>query len=584
VTAANTAVNGAGAVLALSTIESYGRSGGNSKVPTKDEYIAAGVTAMTATILGAVNSSLLADSANAADTTAKVQAIVDAYVVVVANADGTADNYDTNLTQQEYKALGVTGVDNLAKLSLLGDVLDAKVFADVNSLSKLQALADAAGLVINAAAGAASPTVAQLESLGISGVTEANLQDVLTSIAASADDGSAVDTLAELQALITAVPPTVTITDDEAGTGNIAGGSITYTFTFSKAVTGFDAEDVIVTNGEKGTFTAVSANVYTLVVTPTAGFEGNVMVNVAKDVATDAAGNNNTAATESVQAVDMKAPTVAITDDQDGTGYIVGGPITYTFTFSEDVLDFDRLDIVLANEAGSSAVTGGDFAGSGSTYTLTVTPPTGKGNLTVDVNAGAATDVAGNSSTVAATNTQPYVPAVIDLDTLGKLIKPVQVEGKWYYFWDKNGDGSADSGDQQTHNALDLIFNENVSGVTGGNGVTTDVFRYATINGVKLALPTLGASFTGNKNMNGTAVSSPDQSNDTYNDLLAIWDAHNGNGTGVGGDGTPVGWYSEVGYWSATPADSGHASIGLSYGDVGAVDDAVLNYVALEVV
>ena len=108
--------------------------------------------------------------------------------------------------------------------------------------------------------------------------------------------------------------PGVTINDDEAGTGNIAGGDITYTFTFDEPVTGFAIGDITVANGTKGTFTAVSSTVYTLVVTPTAGFEGNVTVDVAAGVVVDAANNGNTAATGSVQAVDMKAPGVTIND------------------------------------------------------------------------------------------------------------------------------------------------------------------------------------------------------------------------------------------------------------------------------
>ena len=60
-------------------------------------------------------------------------------------------------------------------------------------------------------------------------------------------------------------------------------------------VTGFTAAGISVVNGTKGLFTAVSSTVYTLVVTPTAGFEGNVTVDVAGSVAIDAAGNNNSA-------------------------------------------------------------------------------------------------------------------------------------------------------------------------------------------------------------------------------------------------------------------------------------------------
>ena len=87
---------------------------------------------------------------------------------------------------------------------------------------------------------------------------------------------------------------TVTITDDEAGTATIAGGSILYTFQFSEMVTGFDAADITVVNGAKGTFTAVDGDTYTLVVTPMAGFQGILAVGVAAGVAFDAAATPNT--------------------------------------------------------------------------------------------------------------------------------------------------------------------------------------------------------------------------------------------------------------------------------------------------
>lgn len=67
--------------------------------------------------------------------------------------------------------------------------------------------------------------------------------------------------------------PTLIITDSVGGTG-VTNHAVTYTFTFSDAVTGFDAGDITVTNGTKGVFTAVSSTIYTLVVTPTASAQG----------------------------------------------------------------------------------------------------------------------------------------------------------------------------------------------------------------------------------------------------------------------------------------------------------------------
>ncbi|MCC9057314.1 Ig-like domain-containing protein, partial [Neisseria gonorrhoeae] len=112
--------------------------------------------------------------------------------------------------------------------------------------------------------------------------------------------------------------PSVAITDDTANA--IATGPVTYTFTFSEPVSGFDASKVTVSGGTKGVFTALSASTYTLVVTPAANSTGNLTVDVSAGAGQDAAGNLSLAAAQAVQAYDTSAadtakPSVAITDD-----------------------------------------------------------------------------------------------------------------------------------------------------------------------------------------------------------------------------------------------------------------------------
>ena len=103
------------------------------------------------------------------------------------------------------------------------------------------------------------------------------------------------------------------ISDNKAaGTINSADGTITYTFTFSQNVTGFTADDITVLNGSKGRFAALSAKVYTLAVTPDAGEEGNITVNVAAGVAVDANANPSRAAAQAVQGFDTRSPLVVI--------------------------------------------------------------------------------------------------------------------------------------------------------------------------------------------------------------------------------------------------------------------------------
>ena len=165
--------------------------------------------------------------------------------------------------------------------------------------------------------------------------------------------------------------------------------------------------------------------------------------------------------------------------------------------------------------------------------------------------------------------------SVIDLGSYGKLIAPVQVEGAWYYYWDRSGDGTNAGVDYTTHDVLDGIFTSTLSevnaGTTGTGTDTTDLIRYANLNGVKVALPTHGGALLGVNAVTGfqtgTAVgASPDRldgsnaTNATYDDLLAIWDAYNGTGTGININGTPSGWQNDY-YWSATPSAFGHAGV-----------------------
>ena len=89
-------------------------------------------------------------------------------------------------------------------------------------------------------------------------------------------------------------------------------------------------------------------------------------------------------------ALDTTAPTVTIS----GPAGPINGAFTATFTFSESVTGFEITDIVMHNASRSN------FAGSGTTYTATITP-NGEGFVQLGVNAASATDAAGNGNTAA---------------------------------------------------------------------------------------------------------------------------------------------------------------------------------------
>ena len=87
--------------------------------------------------------------------------------------------------------------------------------------------------------------------------------------------------------------PTVTIT----GVPMTSTAAFTATITFLEPVNGFVVGDITVGNGTASSFTGSDGDTaFTALITPTA--DGAVTVDVAADVATDAAGNGNTAAAQ----------------------------------------------------------------------------------------------------------------------------------------------------------------------------------------------------------------------------------------------------------------------------------------------
>jgi hypothetical protein len=287
---------------------------------------------------------------------------------------------------------------------------------------------------------------------------------------------------------------------------------------------------------------------------------------------------------------------------------------------SATVTDSTHLTIVLAGAKGTSLEATSGYAGA--------TPDT------LDITAGFAKDGAGNAATTdaVADGTLSFVAPYVSLagnvtislgSSYGNLIAPVQVEGLWYYYWDLSGDGTnADSGelnsesDRIEHDFLDEIFTKDINGVTGGGGNTSDTYRYATLNGVKLALPTFGGASVdgltaGDNNSQvgiqaGTTFGSSSSSttaNGTYNDLLAIWDKYNGTSTATGAhgfsamgwpvppaysSGVPDGWIGNSSQtsnstWSATSHSQGHVGVHLGRGSSFGISDTAIYYVVLQV-
>jgi hypothetical protein len=138
---------------------------------------------------------------------------------------------------------------------------------------------------------------------------------------------------------------------------NIANGPFTTTFTFSEAVTGFAGNDVIVGNGTISSFSATTASVYTAMVYPSG--DGTVTIDVNANVATDAAGNQNTAATRYSVSYDGTRPTVVISSKNINHQ---NGSFVTEFKFSEPVIGFTQSDVKVNDGTIASFVSiGSDF-------------------------------------------------------------------------------------------------------------------------------------------------------------------------------------------------------------------------------
>ncbi len=227
--------------------------------------------------------------------------------------------------------------------------------------------------------------------------------DVTVDVAAgaavdSAGNGNAAATQLSRTADVTA--PTVTL---QTSAPEPIGGTFSVTAQFSEDVSDFALDDLILTNAV-GTNLVGSGSVYSFNVTPAA--TGTVTIAVAEEGVQDRAGNGNEASAQLSVTADLTSPTVSLATSATSP---VGTTFSVSATFSEDVTDFDSSDVEVAN--GSV----GNFQGSGQNYSFDVTPIS-NGEVTVDVGAGVAQDVAGNGNAAA---TPLSLTADLDGPTLG---------------------------------------------------------------------------------------------------------------------------------------------------------------------
>ena len=329
--------------------------------------------------------------------------------------------------------------------------------------------------------------------------------------------------------------PTVEITgvpDRISGTANL-----TATFTFSEDVTGFATDDVTVTGGTKGAFTATSATVYTLAVTPAGG--ANVVVTVAEDSATDGT-NTGPASAETATAVwtalVFSSATVTVVEEASAT---------YTVALSSQP---DGNVTVTVGGASGEVTVDTDSTANGNQNTLTFSTTTWNTPRTVTVSAGQDNDTTNDSATLThsasgggyGSVTGSVAVTVTDNDTPGLVLDPTSLTV-----------AEGGSGAYTVALATEPTGNVTVT-VAGASGdVTVD-----TNPGMDGDQSTLTFT-TGTWSTAQTVTVSAGQDNDTTNDSATLTHSASGGGYGsvTGNVAVTVTDDDTVGVTTAQPTD-----------------------------
>jgi hypothetical protein len=165
-------------------------------------------------------------------TKVKIQSMVDSFYRILSEADGVVNsitNVDVypntagdgaggdNPSSTDYINIGAT-VGNAKAIDLLNDFVGLSTKTAVDTVDEINAVARAAYNVVYSAGMTTAPNgtapalyttdaewVAGLTALGVNGVSVSNISNVKAAIVATADDGTAVDTVQELKDLLSPV-------------------------------------------------------------------------------------------------------------------------------------------------------------------------------------------------------------------------------------------------------------------------------------------------------------------------------------------------------------------------------------------
>lgn len=254
--------------------------------------------------------------------------------------------------------------------------------------------------------------------------------------------------------------PTVTVTDNVAGTANRSTAGVAYTYTFSEAVTGLTAEDFTVVNGTIITDgVSGSGSTYTVTVAPATDVaSGVISMTLKANAVLDAAGNGNAINVNTAQAIDTFAPQDLTLNAIATNNVVNAAEKTAGFTIGGVVEAGTTVSVLWGNQTRAAVVTGSTWS---LAYTNNQIPTDGNQTITVT-----ATDAAGNPSVVS---------RAIRVDT----VAPTATVNSLSF--------SADSGTSKTDFITNIAEDQTISGVLSAATTDDDIVEVSIDNGISWA-------------------------------------------------------------------------------------------------
>jgi hypothetical protein len=377
------------------TISEYNTKSNASDAPTESDYTTLQITNLDASNLDSVNSMIKTIPESGKSSGTKVQSIVD----IINYADDTSVDIDAT----DFSNIGLGGViDSNASVNLMKKVIDSKTKDDIDTFSELQDLANTVDGVIEIADGSKEPkndlNVTSLSALGITGLTDANLDNFLNQVKLQGTTAS--DTIVKLQLiansdLTSPTLTTVTMASNNADTKKAGiGKEITLTIVADESI----QKPTVTIAGKDANVTGSGANYSATYTVQSGDVNSNFVISNIKDTIGNPTSNVSTLNPASnLVSIDTIIPTldsVTIASNDANTSYAeVSRVITVELVSSEDIL---LPSVTIAGKAAFVSSTDG----SNYSATITVDKDTNLGIASISIDY---TDDFGNNAIVSST-------------------------------------------------------------------------------------------------------------------------------------------------------------------------------------